>query len=55
MTKVKRLKPFHSIWIFFIVLCLTLAGVTFHSNLLISLVFLFFGVIAIQGLFDDLK
>lgn len=55
MTKVKRLKPFHFIWIFFIVLCLTLAGVTFHSNLLISLVFLFFGVIAIQGLFDDLR
>ena len=55
MRKVKRLKPFHFIWILFIVLCLTLAGVTFHSNLLISVVFLFFGVIAIQGLFDDLK
>ena len=55
MTKVKRLKPFHFIWIFLIVLCLTLPGVTFHSNLLISLVFLFFLVIAIQGLFDDLR
>lgn len=51
MKKVKRF----FIWMFFIVFCLTLAGITFHSNFLISLVFLFFGIIAIQGLLDDLR
>ena len=54
MTKIKKLKPFHFIWLFFIVLCFVLTGITFQSNLFVSLVFLFFGVVAVQGLLEDL-